>query len=81
MLHRLNPAIEGATIELPQPGTVTLVTGSEAFIAPIELLRELNEHGIQPGELTPLIAAIEEYEGLAAMAVMSTTKTGLSNVV
>jgi hypothetical protein len=77
---KMSPPIEG-TIETPKLGTVSLVSGSGAFVTSIETLRELNEQGIEPGGLTSLIDALEEQEHLYAMAVLTTATTGIDNTV
>ena len=76
----MNPPLEG-TIEIPKPGTVTPVSGSGAFVATIDMLRDFDANGIEPGQLAAMIDALEEQEQLYAMAILSSAKTGIDNTV
>jgi hypothetical protein len=83
MLHlKPNPPIEGITITVPAPDTITLVSGSGAFVASIDTLRKLNEQGIDPGDLTSLIAALEEQEDEAGhMVSVVNRRSGIDNTL
>jgi len=78
---KMNPPLEGGTIEVPKPGTLTPLSGSGAFVATIDMLREFDTNGVEPGQLSAIIDALEEQEHLYAMAVLSSEKTGIDNTV
>jgi len=79
-LPKMNPPFDG-TIDIPQPGTVTPVSGSGAFVATIDLLREFDAQGVGRGQLAAFIDDLEEQEHLYAMATLSPAKTGIDNTV
>ena len=73
--------IEGVTIEIPKPGTVALVSGSGAFVAEIDLLREFNANGVEAGELAAVIEALEDQEAEEDMVSAWPRDTGLDNAI
>ena len=73
--------IEGATIKAPKPGTVALVSGSGAFVAPIDVLREFNANGVEPGQLDTIIEALEDQEAEEDMVSAWPRDTGLDNAI
>jgi len=87
MLARLKAAapIEGATIEIPKPGTVALVSGTGAFVAEIDLLRDLlrefDANGVEAGELAAVIEALEDQEAEEDMVSAWPRDTGLGNAI
>jgi hypothetical protein len=78
---KTKPPLEGAAIEAPEPDTVMLVSGSGAFVGNIDLLREFNAHGVKPGELTTVIAALEDQEAEEDMVSAWPRDTGLDNAI
>jgi hypothetical protein len=59
---KANPPIEGDTIELGL-GTATLVVrcgGAFVVTFTLDMLRDLDRHGIEPGQLSSMIMALEE---------------------
>jgi hypothetical protein len=87
MLARLKTAapIEGATIEVPKPGTIALVSGTGTFVAEIDLLRDLlrefNAHGVEASELAAVIEALEDQEDEEDMVSAWPRNTGLDNAI
>jgi hypothetical protein len=77
---KMNLPLEGI-IEIPKPGTVTPVSGSGAFVATIDMLRDFDANGVEPGQLAAIIDALEEQEHLYAMVTLSSAKTGIDNMV
>jgi hypothetical protein len=78
-LLKLNPPIDLA--EIPRPGTVTAVSSGNAAVVPIEWLREVNAHGIQPGEIESLLDELAEVELLEEMVSFRKNVTGVANTV
>jgi len=73
--------IEGVTIEIPPLDMVARVSGTGGFVADIDLLRKFNVNGVEPGELTAVIDALEEQEHLYAMAILDSEDTGIKNTM
>lgn len=78
-LPKINPPID--LDEVPRPGTVTAVSSGTAAVVPIAWLREVNAHGIQPGELEPLLDELAEVELLEEMVSFRKNVTGIDNTV
>jgi len=78
-LPKINPPID--LDEVPRPGTVTAVSSGAAAVVPIAWLREVNDHGIQPGELEPLLDELAEVELLEEMVSFRKNVTGIDNTV
>lgn len=66
-------------MELPkEPGTVTVVSGTGAFIAPIAVIQELAG---SPGAMAQFVEDLAEQEYLYAMAVLDCDVTGIDNTL
>ena len=83
MLDRLktDAPIEGVTIEIPPLDTVARVSGTGGFVADIDVLRGFNANGVEPGELTALIEALEDQEAEEDMVSAWPDDTGLANAI
>src|SRR6266849_3721662 len=90
MLARLKTAapIEGATIEVPPLDAVALVSGTGAFVAKIDLLRDLLQefkaHGVEAAELAAVVETLEaqaETEMLGDMSSFRTKHTGVASTI
>jgi hypothetical protein len=89
ILAELNPPLEGVeleTFQLPDPGTITRVSGTGTFLANTELLhdllRQFQENGIENPELENLINALEEPEDEAGyMVSLAKDDTGIDNTI
>ena len=55
-------------------------SGTGALV-PIEWLRGINAHGVRPGELSPLLAALAEQEAEEDMVSAWPNDTGLPNAI
>jgi hypothetical protein len=80
VLPKLNPPFLGI-IEVPAAGTLTSVSSGVGALVPIEWLRGINAYGVRPGELAPLLEALEEQEAEEDMVSAWSDDTGLPNAI
>lgn len=66
---------------IKEAGTVTVVPGTGAFVAPISLLRGLAEAPDAVQQLGDIADALAEQEQLYAMAILGSAVTGIANTL
>jgi hypothetical protein len=62
-------------------GTVTVMPGTGAFVAPISMLRRLAEAPDAAQQLGDIAEALAEQEQLYAMAILGSAVTGIANTL
>src|SRR5215475_12412865 len=66
---------------IQEAGTVTVVPGTGAFVAPISMLRTLAEAPDAVQQLGEIAEALAEQEQLYAMAILGSAVTGIANTL
>jgi len=66
---------------MQEAGTVTVVPGTGAFVAPISTLRRLAEAPDAAQQLEEIAEALAEREQLYAMAILGSAVTGIANTL